>query len=55
MARELRALATPAVVLTGPMTPARIVEAADALAALLPEASRATHGDLTAAVRALLS
>jgi len=52
--RELRALATPAVVLTGAMSPARIVEAADALAALMPEASRATDGDLGAAVRTLL-
>jgi pimeloyl-ACP methyl ester carboxylesterase len=52
--RELRALAAPAVVLTGPMSPVRIAEAADALAALLPQASRAEDGDLAAAVRALL-
>jgi pimeloyl-ACP methyl ester carboxylesterase len=52
--RELRAFAIPAVVLTGPASPDRIVEAADALAALLPDAARATDGDIAAAVRALL-
>jgi hypothetical protein len=41
-------------VLTGPSSPPHVVAAADALAALLPEASRATDGDLAAAVRALL-
>ena len=43
----------PMVVLTGPKTPAHIVAAADALGALLPGATRATDGDLAAAVRAL--
>jgi pimeloyl-ACP methyl ester carboxylesterase len=52
--RELRALDAPAVVLTGPSSPPHVVAAADALAALLPEATRATDGDLVAAVWALL-
>jgi pimeloyl-ACP methyl ester carboxylesterase len=52
--RELRALALPAVVLTGPSSPTYVVAAADALAALLPHVTRATDGDLAAAVRALL-
>ena len=41
-------------VLTGPRTPPRIVEAADALTALLPSAARAADGDMAAAVAALL-
>jgi len=52
--RELRALATPAVVLTGPATPPRTVAAADALADLLPDATRAADGDIAAAVGTLL-
>jgi len=52
--RELRALTAPAVVLTGPRSPAHVVGAADALAALLPAASRVGDGDVAAAVRALL-
>ena len=52
--RELRAMATRAVVLTGPRTPPRIVEAADALTALLPSAARAADGDIAAAVAGLL-
>jgi pimeloyl-ACP methyl ester carboxylesterase len=52
--RELRALAVPAVVLTGPGSPAHIVAAADAVAGLLPDAARAVDGDLAAAVAALL-
>jgi hypothetical protein len=52
--RELRAMATPAVVLTGPRTPPRVVEAADALNALLPSAARAADGDMAAAVAGLL-
>jgi pimeloyl-ACP methyl ester carboxylesterase len=51
--RELRALALPAVVLTGPSSPPHVVAAADALAALLPGATRATDGDLAAAIAAL--
>ena len=53
--RELRALAVPAVVLTGPWSPPHIVAAADALAGLLLEARRASDGDLVAAVRSLLA
>ena len=52
--RELRALATPAVVLTDPSSPAHVAAAADALASLLPDARRATDGDTDGAVRALL-
>jgi pimeloyl-ACP methyl ester carboxylesterase len=53
--RELRALDAPAIVLTGPWSPPHIVAAADALADLLPAATRATDGDLAAAARALLA
>ena len=52
--RELRALDMPAVVLTGPSSPPSIVSAAEALAGLLPDARRATDGDLVAAARSLL-
>ncbi len=52
--RELRALAVPAVVLSGPSTPDHVAAAADALAALLPQATRARDGDMAAAARALL-
>jgi pimeloyl-ACP methyl ester carboxylesterase len=53
--RELRALDVPAVVLTGPSSPPHIVAAADALAALLPAASRVADGDIAAAARSLLA
>jgi pimeloyl-ACP methyl ester carboxylesterase len=53
--RELRALAVPAVVLTGPWSPPHVVAAADALGELLPNARRASDGDLVAAVRSLLA
>jgi pimeloyl-ACP methyl ester carboxylesterase len=53
--RELRALDVPAVVLTGPWSPTHVVAAADALAGLLPAATRATDGDLVAATRSLLA
>ena len=53
--RELRALDAPAVVLTGPWSPPHLVAAADALAALLPAATRATDGAIAAAVQTLLS
>jgi pimeloyl-ACP methyl ester carboxylesterase len=53
--RELRALDLPAVVLTGPWSPPHVVAAADALADLLPAATRADDGDLVAAARALLA
>jgi pimeloyl-ACP methyl ester carboxylesterase len=52
--RELRALAFPAVVLTGPSSPPHVVAAADGLAALLPEATRSVGGDLAGAVVGLL-
>ena len=52
--RELRALAVPAVVLTGAGSPPHIVAAADALAGLLPDARRFVDGDLVAAVLAAL-
>jgi pimeloyl-ACP methyl ester carboxylesterase len=52
--RELRALAVPAVVLTGPSSPPHIVAAADAVAGLLPDVVRASDGDIAAAVVALL-
>jgi pimeloyl-ACP methyl ester carboxylesterase len=53
--RELRAVAQPAVVLTGPLTPPLVVSAADRLGELLPAARRERDGDLAAAVRSLLS
>ena len=53
--RELRALDVPAVVVTGPWSPPHVVAAADALAALLPAATRADDGDLVAAARTLLA
>ena len=53
--RELRALAVPAVVVTGPWSPPHIAAAAEALAGLLPEARRADDGNLVAAVRSLLA
>jgi pimeloyl-ACP methyl ester carboxylesterase len=52
--RELRALAFPAVVLTGPWSPPQVVAAADALAGLLPNAVRSVDGDLAGAVARLL-
>ena len=52
--RQLRALDLPAGVLTGPSSPPHVVAAADAVAGLLPDASRALDGDLAAAVAALL-
>jgi pimeloyl-ACP methyl ester carboxylesterase len=51
--RELRALAQPAVVLTGPWSRPHVVAAADALHRLLPGAARATDGDVVAAARAV--
>ncbi len=52
--RELRAVGVPVAVVTGPRTAAHVVAAADAAAGLLPDARRATDGDVVAAVRALL-
>jgi pimeloyl-ACP methyl ester carboxylesterase len=53
--RELRSIAFPAVVLTGPGSSPHVVAAADALAGLLPEARRSVDGDVAAAVVALLA
>jgi pimeloyl-ACP methyl ester carboxylesterase len=52
--RELRAIAVPVAVVTDSATPPHLVEAADALAALLPDARRTTDGDAAAATSALL-
>ena len=49
--RELRAIEAPVVVLSGPRTPPHVVAASDALAELLPRASRRDDGDLAGAVR----
>ena len=51
--RELRAIGVPVAVVTGPGTPPHVVAAADAVAALLADARRASDGDVVAAVRAL--
>ena len=51
--RELRAIGVPVAVVTGPGTPAHVVAAADAAAALLADARRARDGDVVAAVRTL--
>lgn len=53
--RELRAMTTPAVVVTHPMAPPHIEAAADAVAELLPEARRDRSGGVVAAALALLS
>jgi pimeloyl-ACP methyl ester carboxylesterase len=49
--RELRALATPAVVVTGPWSPPHVTAAADVLAELMPGATRMVDGDLVGAAR----
>jgi pimeloyl-ACP methyl ester carboxylesterase len=51
---ELRRLAVPAAVVTGPGSPPHVRAAADELAALLPDARRATDGEVAAAARTLL-
>ncbi|HVF77385.1 MAG TPA: alpha/beta hydrolase [Solirubrobacteraceae bacterium] len=51
--RELRAIAAPLVVVTGAGTPAHVVCAADAVAALVPGARRVGDGDVVAAALAL--
>lgn len=51
--RELRAVVVPVIVLTGARTPGHVLEAADALAAPLPAARRATDGDVVSAALAL--
>ena len=52
--RELRAFGAPVIVLTGARTAGHVLAAADALAALLPAARRATDGDVVSAALALL-
>ncbi len=52
--RELRSLAAPVVVLSGPRSEPHVVAAAEALAGLLPQAERRDDGDLVGAARALL-
>jgi pimeloyl-ACP methyl ester carboxylesterase len=51
---QLRAIAVPVVLVTGPGSGLAEAEAADALAALIPGARRATDGDPVAAARSLL-
>jgi pimeloyl-ACP methyl ester carboxylesterase len=51
--RQLRALAVPIGVVTGPATPAHLVRAADELAALVPAAARRADGDAVAAAAGL--
>ncbi len=52
--RELRAVAVPVAVLTGPGAPAHVVAAADAAAGLLARADRRHDGDMVAATIGLL-
>jgi pimeloyl-ACP methyl ester carboxylesterase len=52
---ELRRIAVPVAVVTGPDAPAHLVEEADALAALVPDARRTRDGDPLAPLRALLA
>lgn len=52
--RELRAIAVPVAVVTGPGTESHAVAAADAVAALLSDVTRGTDGDVVAAARSLL-
>jgi pimeloyl-ACP methyl ester carboxylesterase len=51
--RELRAVGVPVAVVTGPHSAAHVVAAADAAAALVPEAVRTVDGDVVAAAVAL--
>lgn len=51
--RELRAIELPVAVVTGPASPAHVIAAADAAAALLPNVQRTSDGDAVAALRAL--
>lgn len=48
---ERRGLTVPSVITTGPLTPPNVVQAADAPAALLPDARRGPSGDLVDAVQ----
>jgi pimeloyl-ACP methyl ester carboxylesterase len=51
---DLRAIAVPVTIVTGPATPSHVLASAQACAALVPGAAQATGGDLAAAIRALL-
>jgi esterase len=53
--RELRSVAAPVAVVTGPASPAHVVAAAEALARLLGNVRHAGRSDVVAAARALLS
>jgi hypothetical protein len=53
--RELRALAAPVAVLTSPAAAPHTLAAAEALAGLLPAATRGADDDVAAAVTALLA
>jgi pimeloyl-ACP methyl ester carboxylesterase len=50
---ELRSVAVPVAVVTGPSTAPHVVAAADAIARLVPDARRAGDGDVVAAVLAI--
>jgi len=52
--RELRGLGAPLAVVTGPGTPAHVVAAADAVAALVPDVRRVVDGDVVEAALELL-
>ena len=51
--RELRAIDVPVAIVTGPASPAHVVAAADAAAALLGDVRRSADGDILAAARRL--
>lgn len=53
--RELRAIGVPVAVVTGPDSPPHVIAAADAGAALLPDARRLTDDDAVAAASSVLS
>jgi len=52
--RELRAIAVPVAVVSGPSSAPHLAAAADAVVALLPDARRSLDGDVVAAARSLL-
>ena len=51
---DLRAIAVPVTIVTGPATPGHVLASAQALAGLVPGAAHESGGDLAAATRALL-
>jgi pimeloyl-ACP methyl ester carboxylesterase len=53
--RELRRIAVPVAIVTGPETPAHLADEADALSALVPDARRTTDGDPLAPLQSLLA